>query len=288
LQEDLNMQIITTVGEMRQICAAHQRAGQTIGLVPTMGFLHAGHLSLVRAARHHNDLVVVSIFVNPTQFGVGEDYEVYPRDLERDVRLLTEQQVDYCFAPPVQEMYPGGYSTYVTVEGEMTGKLCGRSRPTHFKGVTTVVNKLFNITRADQAYFGQKDAQQVSVIEAMVYDLNLPVEIVRVPIVREADGLALSSRNVYLTPEERAEALVLSRSLQRAAEHITAGEREAEEIRQLIRAMIEGESSGVIDYVELVEAARLTELTRLEGEVLIALAVKFGSTRLIDNIVLKL
>jgi pantoate--beta-alanine ligase len=281
------MQTITAAGRMQAICAEYKRAGKTIGLVPTMGYLHPGHLSLVREARARNDVVVVSIFVNPAQFGPGEDYAVYPRDLERDSRLLREQQVDYCFTPPVSDMYPDGYTTYVTVEGEMTQKLCGVSRPTHFKGVTTIVLKLFNLTQADRAYFGQKDAQQVSVIETMVRDLNVPVTVIRAPIVREADGLALSSRNVYLTPEQRRDALILSRSLQAAREAVDAGERDVTALRRLVTDMITEQSGGVIDYVEIVEAGNLKALERLSGRVLLALAVKFGSTRLIDNIVLE-
>jgi pantoate--beta-alanine ligase len=281
------MQTITAASRMQAICAECKRSGKTIGLVPTMGYLHSGHLSLVREARAHNDVVVVSIFVNPAQVGPGEDYAVYPRDLERDSRLLQEQQVDYCFTPPASDMYPEGYTTYVTVEGEMTQKLCGVSRPTHFKGVTTVVLKLFNLTQADRAYFGQKDAQQVSVIETMVRDLNVPVTIIRAPIVREADGLALSSRNVYLTPEQRQDALILSRSLQAAREAVAAGERDVAVLRRLVTNMITEQSGGVIDYVEIVEAGNLQALEYLNGRVLLALAVKFGSTRLIDNIILE-
>jgi pantoate--beta-alanine ligase len=272
---------------MQAICSGHKREGKTIGLVPTMGYLHTGHMSLVQAARENNDIVVVSIFVNPTQFGVGEDYETYPRDGERDRRLLEEMQVDYCFSPAAEAMYPEGYTTYVAAEGEITQKLCGGSRPAHFKGVTTVVAKLFHISQADRAYFGQKDAQQVSVIETMVRDLNMPVAVVRSPIVREEDGLALSSRNVYLTPEQRQDALVLSRSLQAARAGIEAGERDAAAVRQLIVAMITAQSAGAIDYVEIVEAGRLAELKRLTGRVLVALAVRFGATRLIDNMVLE-
>ena len=281
------MQIIQTTKEMQDICLRHKQKSQSIGLVPTMGYLHAGHLSLVQKAREEHDILVVSVFVNPTQFGVGEDFEVYPRDLSRDAALLEEAKVDYCFAPSPEEMYPTGYATFVETEGEITHKLCGKSRPTHFKGVTTVVAKLFNICQPDEAYFGQKDAQQVSVIEKMTRELNLPVRVRRMPIVRETDGLALSSRNIYLSPEDRAQALVLSRSLQMAQDRVTAGERDARALAKAVEDMIHTSPLAQIDYVEIVNPEDLTQAEVLTGPTLIALAVKFGSTRLLDNIVLE-
>lgn len=281
------MRIITSVQEMQQFSSIEKKAGRRLGLVPTMGYLHEGHLSLVRQARMHCDLVVVSIFVNPMQFGVGEDFEEYPRDLTRDAALLEEAAADIVFAPAVKEMYPSGYSSFVEVEGEMTVKMCGASRPGHFRGVTTVVSKLFHICQPDLAFFGQKDAQQLIILEKMVRDLNFPVRIVRCPIVREPDGLAMSSRNVFLNDQERQEALVLSRSLQAAGEAVTQGERTVEKVRAVIKSIIDTSPSARIDYIEINRASDLAVLERIEGEVLIALAVKFGSTRLIDNLIVE-
>jgi pantoate--beta-alanine ligase len=249
-----------------------------------MGYLHEGHLSLVREARRNNDIVVVSIFVNPTQFGPNEDLASYPRDFERDSALLDREGVDFIFAPEAEDMYPAGYATYVDVEGELTGRLCGASRPGHFRGVATVVSKLFNIVAPDRAYFGIKDAQQVAVIRRMAMDLNFDLEIVACPIVREADGLALSSRNVYLSEAERVDALVLSQSLFMAKDLIGAGERSAETVRRAIADRIGTVSSAVIDYIEIVDAMTLAPVEVLSGKILIALAVKVGKPRLIDNL----
>lgn len=280
------MKIICNIGEMRAYIGAAKREGKTVGLVPTMGFLHDGHLALMKAARKECDLVVASIFVNPTQFGVGEDYEQYPRDLDRDAALAQGVGVDMIFAPSVAEMYPKGYHTFVQVES-LTVHLCGASRPGHFRGVTTVVTKLFHIIEPDAAYFGQKDAQQVTVIERMTEDLNMPVRIVRVPIVREEDGLAMSSRNVYLSPEERQQALVLSRSLAAAKTLVEKGERNGTVIRNHIKSMIDQAPLARIDYMETVRGETMEPIDQLTGKVLIALAVKFGKTRLIDNVLLE-
>jgi pantoate--beta-alanine ligase len=282
-----NMKTITSIKAMQHWSKEQKRAGQTIGLVPTMGYLHQGHMALVGEARQSCDKVVVSIFVNPMQFGVGEDYEDYPRDLAKDSQLLEAGGVDVLFAPAVTEMYPPGYNTFVEVEGEISTKLCARSRPGHFRGVTTVVSKLFLICLPDQAFFGQKDAQQVMIIEKMVRELNFPLGIVRVPIVREADGLALSSRNVYLSPEQRQQALVLSGALQLAGGLIVAGERDAAQIKELLARTISSTPGTEIVYAEIYDAADLTDVEKITGRVLIALAVKFGTTRLIDNLIVE-
>ena len=280
------MIIIKTIKEIKAIINSSKKQGSRIGFVPTMGFLHEGHLSLIRSAKKENDLVVVSIFVNPTQFGVGEDFESYPRDLDTDARLSESAGADVLFCPSISEMYPESYQTYVEVM-EITNKLCGKSRPTHFKGVTTVVNKLFNIVEPHKAYFGQKDAQQVAVIQKMVRDLNMNVEVISCPIVREADGLAMSSRNTYLNPDQRSAALVLSRSIFEARDMINKGCIDAVEIKETITKMINSEPLAAIDYVEIVDALSLNDITTLKGNVLIALAVKLGRTRLIDNILLE-
>ena len=253
-----------------------------VGLVPTMGYLHEGHLSLVRAAREANAHVVTSIFVNPTQFAPNEDLSRYPRDEARDLALLEVERVDAVFAPSVEEMYPDGFSTYVTVEG-LTSRLEGASRPTHFRGVTTVVLKLLNAVQPQRAYFGRKDAQQLAVIRHMVRDLDVPVEIVGLPIVRDADGLALSSRNVYLTADQRQAALALSRSLRAAAKLFAGGERDATVIRARVEALLAAEPLAAVDYVSVADAESLEELERIDRPALVSLAVRFGSTRLIDN-----
>lgn len=281
------MRIFETASAMQAWCQEQKRAGQTIGLVPTMGYLHQGHLSLVQEARQQCDRVVVSIFVNPIQFGAGEDLDKYPRDLSGDCKLLEEAQTDAVFAPSVRDMYPEGYATFVEMEGTITNRLCGASRPGHFKGVTTVVSKLFNICLPDQAFFGQKDAQQVLVIEKMVRELNFPLEIVRVPIKRETDGLAMSSRNVYLSSEQRAQALVLSQALQQAGQIIGEGERDPAKVIAGMRARIESAPEARIDYIEIYRAEDLGDIKQIEGKVLIALAVKFGNTRLIDNLLVE-
>jgi pantoate--beta-alanine ligase len=277
------MKTLTRAAEMQVASAGLRGLGKRIGFVPTMGALHEGHLSLVRAARERTDAVVASIFVNPTQFGPGEDYRRYPRDLASDARLLELEGVDILFAPAVEEIYPSDFQTYVAVE-RVSQPLCGCFRPGHFRGVATVVLKLFNIVQPHLAFFGRKDAQQSAVIRQMVCDLNLPIEIVVCPIVREPDGLAMSSRNAYLKPEERKAALVLSRSLRRAEELITAGERSSEKIAAAIRALLAAEPEARVDYVEVVDADTLTGRPRIEGRTLVALAVWIGKARLIDNL----
>ncbi|OIQ10326.1 pantoate--beta-alanine ligase [Neomoorella thermoacetica] len=280
------MELLQTIAAVRNYVAAARQRGLSIGLVPTMGYLHEGHLSLARAARQQNDVVIMSIFVNPTQFGPNEDFARYPRDLERDRELAAGAGVDAVFAPAVEEMYPAGYATYVQVEG-LTEVLCGASRPGHFRGVTTVVSKLFNIVQPDRAYFGQKDYQQALVIKRMVRDLNFPIEIITIPTVREADGLALSSRNKYLTPEQRRSALSLHRALNLGSDLIKAGEREAAAVRRAMEKEITAWPETRIDYVAISDADTLKPLEKIGGRVLLALAVWVGNTRLIDNVVLE-
>lgn len=272
-----------SIKEVRTFSKDARSKGQTIGFVPTMGFLHEGHLSLIERAKKENDIVIVSIFVNPTQFGPNEDYSSYPRDLERDGELCKNAGADLIFFPTPEIMYPENYNTYITVEN-LTDGLCGASRPGHFRGVATVVAKLFNIVQPDRAYFGQKDAQQVAVLERMTKDLNFDIEIVPCPIIREKDGLAMSSRNIYLVGEERSAALVLSKSLNLAKEMIEAGEKSAKVLYAAIRALIEAEPSAKIDYIEIVSNETLKPVEELSGEILIALAVKVGKPRLIDNL----
>lgn len=273
------MKVVTTVAEVRSYRNA---AAGTWGLVPTMGYLHEGHLSLVRRARAENDHVGVSIFVNPTQFGPHEDLEAYPRDLERDLKLLRQEGVDLVWTPPVEEVYPPGYQTYVTVE-QVTRYLEGAARPGHFRGVATIVAKLFNVFQPDRAYFGQKDAQQVVVIQRMVEDLNFPVEIVVCPTVREPDGLAMSSRNTYLTPEQRAAAPVLYRALCAARDAWLAGERDGERLRQIMRAVLDTEPLAETEYVSAADPWTLEELGDASRGVLLSMAVRIGRARLIDN-----
>lgn len=279
------MRIITSITEIQNYFSLARSDGKTIGLVPTMGYLHEGHLSLMRRARSENDLVVTSIFVNPTQFGPREDYRSYPRDMKRDSKMAEEVGVDLIFAPATEDMYPNGYATYVNVE-RLTEKMCGASRPGHFRGVTTVVTKLFNIIRPHNAYFGQKDAQQAQVIKRMTEDLNFDIQIVVLPTIRETDGLAMSSRNSYLNPEERQAALVLIKSLRAAEDMIKSGQRDARIIYQGMRDMIEAEPLAKIDYISIVNADNLEELDLIKGKTLIALAVFIGRTRLIDNLML--
>ncbi|TCO73782.1 pantoate--beta-alanine ligase [Marinisporobacter balticus] len=280
------MFIVENIKEIREVIKKEKKDGKTIGFVPTMGYLHEGHLSLIRKAKAENDFVVVSVFVNPTQFGVGEDYETYPREIEKDSELAKSAGADRVFHPAVEEMYPATYQTDVEVK-KITQKLCGSSRPGHFKGVTTVVCKLFHIVNPDRAYFGQKDAQQVTVIQQMVRDLHMDLEVIPCPIVRETDGLALSSRNTYLNEEERKAGLILSKSLFLAEDLIKNGERDAMKIKNLIRENITKEPLANIDYIEVVNANNLAQLHELQDEVLIAIAVKIGKTRLIDNIRIK-
>ncbi|HEY8225096.1 MAG TPA: pantoate--beta-alanine ligase [Pyrinomonadaceae bacterium] len=259
---------------------------RTIGLVPTMGALHDGHLSLVREARRMCDVVVVSVFVNPTQFGPGEDYEKYPRDLTKDTALLTDYNVDYIFAPTVEEIYPKGFSTYVTVEG-LSEQLEGSSRPGHFRGVATVVTILLNTVRPDFAFFGQKDAQQAVVIRRLVKDLAFDTEIVVLPTVREDSGLAISSRNLYLTPEEQQAATIIHRALVQAKNAYKDGERSAGRLADLVRSTIEDEPRARLDYVTVADAETLEKLDKLdERTIVIAVAVYIGKTRLIDNTIL--
>lgn len=281
------MKTIEKIDEIRNILDLERKANRSIALVPTMGFLHAGHLSLIKEARQNNDIVVVSIFVNPTQFGPNEDLETYPRDINRDQNLCEEEGVDYIFNPSVQEMYDEDYATYVVTESDLTDKLCGASREGHFKGVMSVVTKLFNIIGPDKAYFGRKDYQQVAVIKKMVRDLNIPVKIIDCPIVRESDGLAMSSRNTYLSPKERKDALVLSRSLKEARERILKGEKNKKVIRQEILDKINEIPYSEIDYVEILDAKTLEDIEIIDRDVVIALAVKIGKPRLIDNIIVE-
>jgi pantoate--beta-alanine ligase len=277
------MKIIKTVATMKALAREWRREGKRVGFVPTMGYLHEGHLSLVCESKGRTDVTVVSIFVNPTQFGPNEDFKKYPRDLEKDSAYLKEAGVDALFYPEAAEIYPPGYRTYVEVEG-LQDRLCGRSRPGHFRGVATIVLKLFDIIGPDFAFFGAKDAQQVLIIRRMAADLNLDVEVVTCPIVREADGLALSSRNAYLDPEGRKVARVLSTSLGWAEKAVRAGERNAERLVAGIRSILEAEALVRIDYVEAIDPETLEPVSEIRGEVLVALAVFIGSTRLIDNI----
>jgi pantoate--beta-alanine ligase len=280
------MKIIKTVMEMRAALKSFRDDGKIIGFVPTMGYLHQGHLSLIRRARQSSDIVVISIFVNPTQFGPQEDLDRYPRNLKRDAGLAEEEGVDYIFHPDVSELYPEGYKTYVFME-ELSTKLCGASRPGHFRGVTTIVLKLFNIIQPQLAYFGQKDAQQAIIIRRMVEDLNLDIKIEVEPIVREANGLAMSSRNAYLSSEERKAALVLYRSLKLAEKLIKQGERTSSAVAHQMERIINQEPSAKIDYISITDNKNMQELDIIKKEVLIALAVHIGKTRLIDNIVIQ-
>lgn len=287
----MNQAIVTcdTVEGLRQFLKPFRQAGKRIGFVPTMGYLHDGHASLVRYAAEQCDVVVMSIFVNPLQFGPKEDFSRYPRDLERDQAIAAKAGVTVLFTPSVEEMYPDEILTTVSV-AKVTEPLCGKSRPGHFDGVATVVSKLFHIVGADAAYFGEKDAQQLAVIEQMVKDLSMPVTIVPCPIIREADGLAMSSRNVYLNGEERQQALILSQSLLRANERIRNGETNAELIKTGIVNMIEQKPLAGIDYVEVMTYPGLQEIATLaKGDrICIALAVKFGKTRLLDNLITRI
>jgi pantoate--beta-alanine ligase len=280
------VKVVTSVREMQRLAEAWRRQGRRIGFVPTMGCLHVGHLSLIRIAKQRSDIVVASIFVNPTQFGPKEDFKRYPRDITRDKKLAVGAGCDVLFVPRTQDMYPQGYATYVMVEGLSKG-LCGRSRPIHFRGVTTVVAKLFHIVKPHLAVFGQKDAQQAVILQRMARDLNFDTRILVAPIVREKDGLAMSSRNVYLSTGERKQALVLSRALRKAKQMVSKGERKASVIKNTIIQLIRGAKDAVIDYVEVVHPETLEDLTLLGDRALVALAVKFGSTRLIDNTLIK-
>jgi pantoate--beta-alanine ligase len=276
------MEIINSVSDMQQRCLAARAAGRRIALVPTMGFLHEGHLSLLREGKRRGDLLILSLFVNPTQFGQGEDLDSYPRDLEGDAERARSVGVDLLFAPTAGDMYPGGYASYVNVEG-LTEVLCGESRPSHFRGVTTVVCKLFAIVQPQVALFGRKDFQQLAVIRRMTADLNLPVEIIGMPIVREADGLAMSSRNSYLSADERCQALALNDAICLAKTAVAAGEKSSANLLQLVRQRIDQETDAAIDYVQIRHAETLQEATVIDRHAVLLLAVRIGQTRLIDN-----
>lgn len=278
------MQVARTITEIRAAVSQARTAGQTVGFVPTMGALHVGHVSLIKAAAAPCDFVVVSIFVNPTQFGPGEDFEKYPRPLEKDLALCAENGVAAVFAPSPAEMYPRQNLTWVTVE-KVSDPLCGQFRPGHFRGVATVCARLFNIVGADLAFFGQKDAQQVAVIRRMVADLNMPLEIVVCPTVREPDGLATSSRNQYLSPQERKDAAVIYRALQRSAELIRAGEMDAAQIARQMSEVLRQVPALRIEYASIADAESLEDVQQIRGKVLVAVAGRLGATRLIDNIV---
>jgi pantoate--beta-alanine ligase len=274
---------IETIVALRDACAGARASQRTVGLVPTMGFLHEGHRSLMRAARAETDFVVVTIFVNPLQFGPSEDLGRYPRDLERDLEACTQEGVDAVFAPSVAEMYPQPPATTVHVAG-LTDGLCGTHRPVHFDGVTTVVAKLFSIVGPCRAYFGRKDAQQAAVVMRMTADLDLPVEVVACPLVREPDGLALSSRNAYLSADDRRAAPILFRGLRAAADAVVAGERDPLRLTALIREVVATEPRIELEYVEARDAASIAPIERVEGQVLVAVAARLGDTRLIDNV----
>ena len=277
------MELIAKINKLKAVVRKMRGAGNSIGFVPTMGALHDGHLMLVKKAREVADTVLVSVFVNPIQFGRGEDFEHYPRNLSHDVELLTRAGVDYVFAPAIEEFYPKDFDTYVEVE-RLSEPLCGKFRPGHFRGVATVVAKLFTIVEPDYAFFGQKDAQQAGVIRRMARDLKFPVDVRVCPIVREEDGLAMSSRNASLSPDERRAATVLYRSLCRAAALVLEGERQAGRVRQAVADMIQAEPLARLEYFEIVDTADFQPVAALQGGVLMALAVYIGKTRLIDNL----
>lgn len=276
------MEIIRDNLRMQKICLDLRQEGRHIAFVPTMGYLHQGHISLLTAAREAGDILVLSIFVNPTQFGANEDLDAYPRDFERDASLARDAGVDLLFYPEADKIYPPGYATYVNVEG-LTDTLCGRSRPGHFRGVTTVVCKLFNLVQPHLAFFGCKDFQQLAVIRRMTLDLNLALEIVGMPIIREADGLAMSSRNVYLSSAEREQALVLSRGLDRARELVAAGIRESDQILAELSTMIARASAARIDYLQICHQYSLQDQAQVDSDSVLLMAVFVGKTRLIDN-----
>jgi len=278
------MKVVKTIKEVREIVNDWRKEGLTVGLVPTMGFLHEGHQSLIAKSAEQNDRTVVSVFVNPIQFGPNEDLEAYPRDLERDMKAVEEAGGNLIFNPEPAEMYPGHFTSFIDTT-ETTELLCGAVRPIHFRGVCTVVGKLFNIVCPDRAYFGQKDAQQLATIRRFVRDLNFPLEIVACPIVREDDGLAKSSRNTYLNAEERKAALILSKSLKLGKEAIEKGERDAEKVIAIIKDNLQKEPLARIDYVEVVDFENIQRIKNIKGETLVAIAVYIGKTRLIDNFI---
>jgi pantoate--beta-alanine ligase len=278
------MKVITTIKDMQQEMKKEKQLGRSIGFVPTMGYLHEGHATLLGAARTENEVVALSIFVNPTQFGPNEDFDTYPRDFERDERVAKEANVDYLFYPSVEEMYKPSRSVAITVT-DRVDVLCGQKRPGHFDGVATVLTKLFHIVTPDRAYFGKKDAQQVAVVDGLIEDFNFPVELRAVDTVREVDGLAKSSRNVYLTDKEREEAPVLFKSLQSALQLLESGEKHVEIIKQAIRKEIEQYTSGKVDYIEVYTYPELKTIKQAAGKIIIALAVQFSKARLIDNVI---
>jgi pantoate--beta-alanine ligase len=279
------VKIIRSIERMQRTAEELKRKGKSIGFVPTMGALHTGHLSLIKQARKENDIVVTSIFVNPAQFGPGEDYLRYPRDLKTDAALCKKEGVDIIFYPGVGQMYPEGYKTYVVVE-KLSNVLCGRFRPGHFRGVATIVTKLFNIVQPDVAYFGQKDAQQAVIMQRMARDLDMPVKIKVMPIIRDTDGLALSSRNTYLNIQERKDAIVLYEALKKAEAMIIQGVTDSSKIKLAMRRIIRRKKSARIQYIEIVDPDELNSVKKIKDKVLIALAVYIGKTRLIDNIII--
>lgn len=281
------MVILKKIDEVRAQVKEWKKQGLTVGLVPTMGYLHEGHQSLIKKSVGQNDRTVVSVFVNPIQFGPNEDLESYPRDLEADAKLCESTGADIIFNPEPEEMYADGFVSFINMTG-LPNALCGLTRPIHFKGVCTVVGKLFNIVTPDRAYFGQKDAQQLAIIMRMVKDLNFDIEIVGCPIIREADGLAKSSRNIYLTPEERKAAVVLSKAVKLGQDMIADGERDAAKIVGEMKKLISAEPLATIDYVEMVNMDTMQSIEKAEGHVLCAMAVKFGKARLIDNFIAEL
>lgn len=280
------MEIISTAKEMQQRSDQFRQQGKTIAFVPTMGYLHEGHLALMREGKEQGDKLIISIFVNPTQFGPAEDYEQYPRDMQRDLKLAQKVGVDCVFTPSAQELYPDGFQTAVEVEG-VTQNLCGISRPGHFRGVTTIVAKLFNIVKPHIALFGQKDYQQLVAIKRMVDDLNIDTEIIGIPTVRERDGLAMSSRNAYLSPKKRKEAAKLYRSLRKGEELFRQGEKNTTTILNTVRGGIEETKPEKIDYIKICDAHTLEDIEEIKDDAIIAIAVQIGKTRLIDNIILK-
>ena len=277
------VKVVHTIKEVRDAVKVWRQAGESVGLVPTMGFLHAGHQSLIKKSVEDNDRTVVSVFVNPTQFGPNEDLEAYPRDLERDTALCDETGADLIFNPEPSEMYADGFVSFVDMNG-LTNHLCGLSRPVHFRGVCTVVTKLFNIVCPDRAYFGQKDAQQLAVIRRMVMDLNMPLDVIGCPIVREADGLAMSSRNTYMDADERKAALILSKSIKLGQELVEQGERNAIVVREKMIELLESEPMADVEYVNVVNNLTMEDIDVIEGDILVAIAVKINNkVRLIDN-----
>lgn len=281
------MKVISTAKDMQELSIKLQHQGKTIGFVPTMGFLHEGHLALLKQARAENDIVVLSIFVNPTQFGPNEDFDTYPRDFERDERLAKAEAADYLFYPSVAEMYPGQASVSISVI-DRVDVLCGAKRPGHFDGVATVLTKLFHLVQPNRAYFGKKDAQQVAVVHGLITDFKFPIELVAVDTVREEDGLAKSSRNVNLLDSERKEAPALYQSLQKAKQLIESGERDVEMVKMEIERTIKKNTSGTIDYVAIYSYPELKPLDKLDGQFIIAIAIQFSKARLIDNIIMEI